>query len=234
MKPGRPALRRRRDHRPFATAAVVVAAILLLASGYFWLIGAGRGLPPQAQIGGPFELVQGDGQTVTDRSFRGKYLLIYFGYTSCQDVCPVTLTSMTAALEILGPQGRPNPAAVHHGRSRARHPAGHAALRQRVHATVDRPDRLARSGPQGRGCIPARRRRAPRWPRPLALRGRPQLGCLSGWSGWTLHCADQGRPSRSGHGSGDWAACSERLRTRYAGRQLLSRSTIADRPVPNF
>ena len=102
MKPGRPALRRRRDHRPFATAAVVVAAILLLASGYFWLIGAGRGLPPQAQIGGPFELVQGDGQTVTDRSFRGKYLLIYFGYTSCQDVCPVTLTSMTAALEILG------------------------------------------------------------------------------------------------------------------------------------
>lgn len=102
MKPGRPALRQRRDRRPFATATVLVAAILLLTSGYFWLIGAGRGVPPQAAIGGPFELVQGDGQTVTDRSFRGKYLLIYFGYTSCEDVCPVTLSSMAAALDILG------------------------------------------------------------------------------------------------------------------------------------
>ena len=102
MKPGRPAVRKQRNRGPFATAAVLVAAILLLASGYFWLIGAGRGMPPQAQIGGPFELVQGDGQTVTDRSLRGKYLLIYFGYTSCEDICPVTLSSMTAALEILG------------------------------------------------------------------------------------------------------------------------------------
>lgn len=102
MKPGQSALRQRRERRPFATAAVLVAAILLLASGYFWLIGAGRGTPPQAAIGGPFELVQGDGQTVTDRSFRGRYLLIYFGYTSCEDVCPVTLTSMAAALDILG------------------------------------------------------------------------------------------------------------------------------------
>ena len=105
MKPGRPPVRQRRDRGPFATAAVVAAAILLLASGYFWLIGAGRGMPPRAAIGGPFELVQGDGKTVTDRSFRGKYLLIYFGYTSCEDVCPVTLTSMAAALDILGRRG---------------------------------------------------------------------------------------------------------------------------------
>ena len=105
MKPGRPPVRQRRDRGPFATAAVVAAAILLLASGYFWLIGAGRGMPPRAAIGGPFELVQGDGKTVTDRSLRGKYLLIYFGYTSCEDVCPVTLTSMAAALDILGRRG---------------------------------------------------------------------------------------------------------------------------------
>ncbi len=44
----------------------------------------------------------GNGQEVTERSFRGKYLLIYFGYTSCQDVCPTTLTTMTAALDDLG------------------------------------------------------------------------------------------------------------------------------------
>ena len=45
--------------------------------------------------------MESDGQPVTDRSFRGKYLLIYFGYTSCRDVCPTTLTSIAAALDRL-------------------------------------------------------------------------------------------------------------------------------------
>ncbi len=107
MKPGQAALRKQRDRRPLAALAAVAAVLLLLASGYFWLIGAGRGAPPRAAVGGPFELVQGDGRTVTDRSFRGKYLLIYFGYTSCEDVCPTTLASMAAALDILGRRAGP-------------------------------------------------------------------------------------------------------------------------------
>lgn len=93
----------RSDHRPLATALGLVAALLLLASGYLWLLGAGERVPSGvAAIGGPFGLVQGDGQHVTDRSFRGKYLLIYFGYTSCRDVCPTTLTSLAAAIDALG------------------------------------------------------------------------------------------------------------------------------------
>jgi protein SCO1/2 len=55
-----------------------------------------------AAIGGPFTLVATDGRMVTDRTYRGKWLLIYFGYTSCPDACPTALNSMSVALEKLG------------------------------------------------------------------------------------------------------------------------------------
>jgi cytochrome oxidase Cu insertion factor (SCO1/SenC/PrrC family) len=55
-------------------------------------------------IGGPFRLVSGNGTTVTERDFRGEYLLVYFGYTSCPDVCPTTLNEMAHALTLLGPR----------------------------------------------------------------------------------------------------------------------------------
>ena len=51
-----------------------------------------------AKIGGPFVLVNGDGQTVTDQTFRGKWMLVYFGYTFCPDVCPTTLNNFAQAL----------------------------------------------------------------------------------------------------------------------------------------
>ena len=41
-----------------------------------------------AKIGGPFTLVDEDGKSVTDASYRGKYRIVYFGYTFCPDVCP--------------------------------------------------------------------------------------------------------------------------------------------------
>lgn len=56
-----------------------------------------------AAVGGPFTLVDQDGRTRTDKDFRGQYLLIYFGYTYCPDVCPTTLAVMEQALEKLGP-----------------------------------------------------------------------------------------------------------------------------------
>ena len=54
-------------------------------------------------FGGPFALTAGDGRTVTDETFRGKWLLVYFGYTHCPDVCPTTLTDIAEALDQLGP-----------------------------------------------------------------------------------------------------------------------------------
>ncbi len=53
-------------------------------------------------VGGPFTLVAHTGKTVTDADFRGKYLLVNFGYTFCPDVCPTTLQKMALALDELG------------------------------------------------------------------------------------------------------------------------------------
>jgi protein SCO1 len=99
IKTARAAVRERRDRRSFAMIAAAAAALLLLTSAYMWLAGIDRAQPP---VGGPFALTQDDGRAVTDRSFRGKYLLIYFGYTSCRDVCPLTLASVAGALDTLG------------------------------------------------------------------------------------------------------------------------------------
>ncbi len=54
-------------------------------------------------IGGPFRLTDTAGQSVTDASFRGRWMLIYFGYTSCPDICPTELTMIAAVLRDLGP-----------------------------------------------------------------------------------------------------------------------------------
>ena len=45
-------------------------------------------------VGGPFTLMATDGKTVTDQTYRGKWLLIYFGYTFCPDACPTALTDI--------------------------------------------------------------------------------------------------------------------------------------------
>jgi protein SCO1/2 len=56
----------------------------------------------KALVGGPFELVGEDGKTVTDKDFRGRYMLVFFGFTHCPDICPAELQVMSAALEGIG------------------------------------------------------------------------------------------------------------------------------------
>jgi protein SCO1/2 len=53
-------------------------------------------------IGGPFTLVDTRGRPRSEREFRGKLLLVYFGFTRCADVCPTDLQQISAALERLG------------------------------------------------------------------------------------------------------------------------------------
>ena len=55
-------------------------------------------------LGGPFTLVATDGRSVSDQTYRGKWVLIYFGYTSCPDACPTALNDMGVALDRLGPE----------------------------------------------------------------------------------------------------------------------------------
>jgi len=58
--------------------------------------------PVQSPVHGHFTLEKLDGKAVSDADYRGKWLLIYFGYTFCPDVCPTTLTQIGAALKDLG------------------------------------------------------------------------------------------------------------------------------------
>jgi protein SCO1 len=62
-----------------------------------------KGTSGEARIGGPFELVDTKGQVRTDAEFRGRFMLVFFGYTNCPDVCPTTLLDLTQALDELGP-----------------------------------------------------------------------------------------------------------------------------------
>lgn len=57
----------------------------------------------QGAVGGPFTLVDHTGKTVTDADFRGRFLLVFFGYTFCPDVCPTELNAITVAMDKLGP-----------------------------------------------------------------------------------------------------------------------------------
>jgi protein SCO1/2 len=58
----------------------------------------------KALIGGPFALVDQHGKKVTDQDFRGRYMLIFFGFTHCPDICPAELQVISASLDELGPK----------------------------------------------------------------------------------------------------------------------------------
>lgn len=56
----------------------------------------------KAAVGGPFSLIDQTGKRVTDKDFLGRYMLVFFGFTNCPDICPAGLQVMTAALDKLG------------------------------------------------------------------------------------------------------------------------------------
>ncbi|MCW9035181.1 MAG: SCO family protein [Rhodospirillales bacterium] len=59
---------------------------------------------PAIEIGGPFDLVDHTGKAVTQDDYKGKFLLVFFGYTFCPDVCPTNLSIVSDALEIMTPE----------------------------------------------------------------------------------------------------------------------------------
>jgi protein SCO1/2 len=61
---------------------------------------------PPPPVNGHFSLMTLDGKDVSDADYRGKWLLIYFGYTFCPDVCPTTLSQIGAAFDALGPKAK--------------------------------------------------------------------------------------------------------------------------------
>ena len=93
----------------FKAKQALLASLLLtavVAGGLLWH--QSETLPkrgPQIAVGGPYTLTDQDGNSRSNTDFRGKYQLIYFGYTSCPDVCPTTLAIIAAAMDKLGPTG---------------------------------------------------------------------------------------------------------------------------------
>jgi protein SCO1/2 len=85
-----------------------VAAITALAIAMIWPQSGNQGPgqsiqpPSTADIGGPFALTDHEGNTVTDMDFRGRPLLIAFGYSKCPDVCQMMLQNISEALDKIG------------------------------------------------------------------------------------------------------------------------------------
>jgi protein SCO1/2 len=82
---------------------ILGAAVLLILAHRDTPRGAAGTLLGSA-IGGPFRLTDQNGNTVTDGDLKGKWSLIYFGYTHCPDACPTALNDIAIALDELGPK----------------------------------------------------------------------------------------------------------------------------------
>ena len=92
----------------FVLVATALAALVILGAGVFLALmlrdnprGAAGTVLANA-IGGPFRLTDQNGKTVTDADLKGKWSLVYFGYTHCPDACPTALNDISIALEDLG------------------------------------------------------------------------------------------------------------------------------------
>lgn len=89
---------------------VLIAAIAGALVGYGLFLAVGPAGPQSgtigatgvAQVGGPFELIDHDGQPVTDEDFKSKHMLVYFGYTTCPDVCVIDMLKLTDTLKRMG------------------------------------------------------------------------------------------------------------------------------------
>jgi protein SCO1/2 len=87
----------------YGTLGLLLAILLIGAGGFLWLSNGSGSSGGALAIGGPFTLLDGSGKPVTNKDFRGRYMLVYFGYTFCPDVCPTTLNAVADAMDKLGP-----------------------------------------------------------------------------------------------------------------------------------
>lgn len=104
MTRARPTKPVRRVSARLAMGASLVALLLVAIGLYALMTRDERQATTANTVGGPFSLVDAADHAVTDRDFRGRYMLVYFGYTFCPDVCPTTLAAVTQALRRLGPR----------------------------------------------------------------------------------------------------------------------------------
>ena len=87
-----------------SVSALASVALVAAVAWQVWLDDGGQrgGATASRAIGGAFELTDTQGDTVTAQDLRGGYALVFFGYTHCPDVCPMTLQNMSQALDVVG------------------------------------------------------------------------------------------------------------------------------------
>ncbi len=91
-------------------AAVALAGVAAMALAPLWtgadaFAGCREGQVAGGDIGGPFTLVNGQSETVTDAEVLTEPSILYFGFASCPDVCPLDLARNAQAVDILAEQG---------------------------------------------------------------------------------------------------------------------------------
>jgi protein SCO1/2 len=88
--------------RPYIVIAAFATSLLIGLVAVLWLLGGLRSVTSPATIGGPFQLTDQAGQTVTEKNMQGRPTLIFFGFTHCPDICPTALFEMSEVLRALG------------------------------------------------------------------------------------------------------------------------------------
>lgn len=83
----------------FLTGLVLCFTVVLLVTGR----GAAPIIAVQSAIGGPFELTDQNGKTITEKDFKGHPFLVFFGFTNCPEICPTALFDISEVFNALGP-----------------------------------------------------------------------------------------------------------------------------------
>ena len=91
-----------RTTRPLVVVAAFASSLVVALVVILWLLGGLRGVTAPAAVGGPFQLTDQAGQTVTEKNLQGRPSLIFFGFTHCPDVCPTSLFEISEVLRAMG------------------------------------------------------------------------------------------------------------------------------------
>ncbi|KPF97489.1 copper-binding protein [Rhodopseudomonas sp. AAP120] len=91
-----------RSTRPLVIIAAFAGSLVVGLVVVLWLLGGLNKVAAPSSIGGPFQLTDQNGQTVTEQSLKGKPTLIFFGFTHCPDVCPTSLFEISQVLQAMG------------------------------------------------------------------------------------------------------------------------------------
>jgi protein SCO1/2 len=91
-----------RTTRPLVIVAAFSGSLLVGLLLMLWALGGLRSVTAPAAIGGPFQLTDQTGQTVTEKNLQGRPSLIFFGFTHCPDICPTSLFEISQVLRAMG------------------------------------------------------------------------------------------------------------------------------------